>query len=264
MKMHLSSFLLLGALLGSPAFGALSLSQTDSDPASSLFVDDGLVGSGEYAAVYGNGGGSGFGGTVGASLLYMDSDGTNLYIGWDPGSALNDNAVLLLDTRAGGFTDADMSDTGDPGRNLSSNLTRDVNDVMPVLPDFSVVFGGFGTVSFELNAGSAPNHLNFVAFENDQTGTSDSLVREFTLPLATLGNPTTIDFFMAYGSDTNFMSNESLPGGSVNAGLNPGFDNADNGGGDVIWENYNQFVIPEPSASLLGTFAGLFLLRRRR
>jgi hypothetical protein len=192
----------------------------------------------------------------------MDSDNSNLYVGFDPGGDLNDNAVLFLDTRTGGYTDADMNDTADPGRNLSSNLSRDVNDVIPIGADFSVVFGSFGTVVFELNAGNTPSHLQFQIFQGDQTSNNPAIVREIALPLALLGNPGRVDFFAAYGSDTNFMSNESIPASPLNGGGNPGFDN---GGSEVTFENANRFVIPEPSTMLLG-LGCLFavMLPRRR
>jgi hypothetical protein len=235
-------------------------SQGDPNPNSTTFIDDGVIYSGEYSAVY-TGGGSGFGGTLGSGAIYMDTDGLKLYIGIAPGAAVNDNFVLHLDTRAGGFTDADMNDTGDPGRNLLTNLTRDVDDPFPILPDFGVVAGQFGEVSFELTTGS----LNFLDFQNDQTGGSATLAREFAIPLATLGNPTAVDFFATYGSDTNYMSNESIPGDTFNAGPNPGFDN--NGTfAPLVHSTYDQFLVPEPASLglLLLSASALFPRRRAR
>ncbi len=247
------------ALAANSAFAVVSSNQTDNNPAASNFVDDGIISVNEYSAVYNNGGGSGFGGTLGAGSLYMDADNTNLYLGFQPGNNLNDNVVIHLDTKAGGFTDAQMNDTADPGRNLLTNLTRDVDDPFPNSPDYGIVIGQFGEVSFELGTGS----LNFISFQNDQTGNNPALAREFAIPLAAIGNPSTVDFFVTYGSDTNFMSNESLPADAYNAGGNPGFDN--NGTNlPVAHTTSNQFNIPEPgSLALLGLSAtGLF--RRRR
>ena len=222
-------------------------------------TDDGVISPGEYSAVY-TGGGSGFGGTVGAGQLHLGTDGTTLFLGFQPGGALNDNFVMHLDTRAGGFTDAQMNDTADPGRNLLSNLTRDVDDALPILSDFGIVIGPFGQVSFELNEGNTPGHLAFVSFEGDQTGNDAGLAREFELPLATLGNPQTINFLVSYGSDTNFMSNESIPADTFNAGGNPGFDN---GGAPVVRTTFATFNVPEPAS--MGLVAiGAFLLGRRR
>ena len=68
-----------------------------------------------------------------------------------------------------------MNDTADPGRNLLTNLTRDVDDPFPVgiLPDYGIVIGNFGIVSFELTAGS----LNFIDFNGTFTGNNPSLAR---------------------------------------------------------------------------------------
>jgi hypothetical protein len=231
-------------------------SQTDPNPGATSVVDDGVINPGEYSTVY-TGGGSGFGGTVGNAQLHLDTDGVNLYVGFQPGGNLNDNFVLHLDTRPGGFTDAQMNDTTDPGRNLLSNLTRDVDDVMPVLPDFGIVIGGFGQVSFELKEGE----LGFIGFESDQNGNSSTLAREFEIPWSVIGTPTSVNFFVSYGSDTNFMSNESMPIEAFNAAGNPGFDN---GGAPVVRENYHQFNVPEPTSIALAALGAVLLSRRHR
>lgn len=252
----------LMSMVGVSTQAALVLTQVDSNPAVSGFADDGVIGMGEYSAVFANGAGSGFGGTVGASTIYMDAGSGNLNIGFDPGADLNDLAILYLDTRAGGFLDGQMNDRADGGRSGSSNLTNEVDDQFPIRPDFAVVFGNFGTVVFELNAfaagfddtpGNPSNgHLGFQIFEGDQTSNLAALVREIGIPLALLGNPTNVDFFVAYTSDSNFNSNESLPGSALNAGVNPGFANGDNGGGPVVYDNFNRFsTVPEPSTAVL-------------
>ena len=242
---------------GGSVQAALVQSSTDPNPTSSNFVDNGFISPGEYAATY-TGGGGGFGGTLGNGAIHLDADATNLYIGFQPGNFLNDNVVIHLDTRAGGFTDAAMNDTADPGRNLLTNLTRDVDDPFPILPDFGIVIGQFGEVSFELTGGS----LNFISYQGDQTGNSNTLAREFAIPLAVLGNPLAVGFFVSYGSDTNFMSNETLPPDPINAGPNPGFDNAGTFQ-PVVHSNYNQFYVPEPATLGALVLGGVALLRRR-
>lgn len=220
---------------------------------------------GEFNRYQFRGAGSGFGGTLGNGALYFQSTSSSLFVGFKPGAAVNDNVVIHLDTRAGGFTDAQMNDTADGGRNLSSNLTRDVNDVFPAeaLPDYSLVIGGFGIVLFELNAGDSPNHLNFVQFSDAFQGNDANLAREIEIPLSSLGNPSTINFFASYGSDTNFLSDETVPAEPYNGQGNPGFG----GAGDVSHENYDQFIVvaPEPGAlGLIATASFGFLRRRRR
>src|SRR6188472_1782960 len=112
------------ALFSSPAYAALVLQQGD----------------GAVPAVYANGGGGGFGGTLGNGSISMDVVGANLNIAFSPGNALNDIVALYLDTRSGGFVDADMRDHADGGRTAISELTLTQNDTFPahVLPDFGV------------------------------------------------------------------------------------------------------------------------------
>lgn len=249
------------ALVSAPAFAGLVDVQTDANPASSTWNPNGVLDAGEYATF--TGGGSGFGGPLGSGTLGFDTDGTNLYIGFDPGADLNDNVVLFLDTRPGGITDdTTLDDQADPGRNLSSNLTRDVVDNYAIGADFSVVIGGFGIVVFEL-VDDGSGQLVFNAFDGTFTGNDPTLAREISLPLASIGSPTSaVDFFAAYGSDTNFLSDEGVPAQPFSGGGNLGFDN--NGNGPVTWENYNQFRLPTPGALALCGIAGLAGLRRNR
>lgn len=243
------------------AWGALAQSSADPNPLLANVIDDGVIGPGEYAAVFANGGGTGFGGTLGNGAIHMDADATNLYIGFDPGGDLNDIVALHLSTdTSGGFTDADMNDQADGGRRAVSNLAGSADDLFPVLPEFGVAIASFGTVVFQLNAGNTPGHLGFISFEGDQTGNNNSLVREFEIPLATLGNPQTIEFFAGYVADGGFGSNESLPASTaLNSGPNVGDSTSSPGYG-----THNEFVIvPEPATVGLLTLGGLALLARR-
>jgi hypothetical protein len=229
-------------VVATPAVGALVLTQTD----------------GAVARVYNNGGGAGFGGTLGNGAISMDAVAGNLVVGFAPGNALNDIVALYLDTKSGGFVDADMRDHADGGRTVLSELTLTKNDVWPagVLPDFGVAFGNFGAVLFELNAGSTDGHLNFLQFNPSTT---------ISIPLSTLGNPLNVDFFAGYASGGGYNSNESLPfSGPLNSNGNPGFGDGQFGGllTGGTYENFDRFVtaavaVPEP-----GTFAvwGLMLV----
>ena len=224
---------LLVALISTPAYSALLLQGVE----------------GPTPANFNNGGGSGFGGTLGNGSISMDVVGTDLVVAFNAGGNLDNIVGLYLDTRSGGFVDADMDDQGDGSRRVLSNLTSTQNDVFPggVSPDFGVAFGSFGTVVFELNAGNTPNHLNFVSFTNT--------VGLATIPLATLGNPSQVDFFAAYASDSGYNSNESLPLSTpLNSAGNPGFGDGQFGGLNTggTYENFNRFVITEvPEAGTL-------------
>lgn len=255
------------ALAALPAGAQLVDTRVDTDAGGATV--NGLLDTDEYGLGNGysyTGGGAGFGGPLGNGTLFMNSDNANLYVGFDPGADLNDNVVILLDTRSGGFFDADMNDTADPGRNLSSNLTRDVNDAFPFPADYSIVIGGFGIVVFELNAGDSPSHLGFVQFDGTFTGNDPNLVREIAIPLGSLsltgGVASDVDFFAGYGSDTNFMSDETIPVQPFTGGGNPGFDNQ---GNDVNWSMFDRFTtVPEPGTLMLLVLGGGWCIMRRR
>jgi hypothetical protein len=198
--------------------------------------------------VYANGGGNGFGGTLGNGSISMDVVGTDLVIAFTPGNTLNDIVALYLDTRNGGYLDAQMSDTSDGGRTVVSELTLTKDDTYPasVIPDFGVAIGNFGSVLFELQP--APNPLTFHVFNPAPT---------ITIPLALLGNPGYIDFFAGYSSGGGYNSNESLPySNPLNSNGNPGFGDGQFGGLNTggNYENFNRFVtsaIPEPGTAFV-------------
>ncbi len=247
------------ATLAASASAGVSTTHTDGTGAGATV--NGSLSGGEYGGgsyVY-TGGGTGFGGTVGNGRLYMDSDATNLYIGFQPGADLNDLVTILLDTRSGGFTDATMNDGSDGGRRASSNLAGNADDAFDpnFLPDFSVVMASWGTVSFELTGGS----LNFLNYDGTFTGNSASQFREFAIPLATLGlsGGGNVDFIVGYIADSGYGSNESMPGGSMNAGGNIGDGTVSAG-----YPDFHRFVVPTPGALALTGVAGLVLARRRR
>lgn len=227
-----------GILFSSHAIGALAISQTD----------------GVSPAVYSNGGGTGFGGTLGGGTFTFDVNAGNLDISFTAGGALGTNIVAVyLDTRPGGFDDASMNDTADSGRNVLTNLGASGNETFPTgmtggLPDFGIAIGGFGTVFFELTGDS----LSFLAF--------DPTPGLISISLSTIGSPATIDWFAALASDSLFLSNESFPAdAALNALANPGFDTTAN------YQDFNRFVaIPEPAVAIFGSLGLLCLLRRRK
>lgn len=229
----------VAVLISTPAYAALVMQ----------------AGDGAVPVVYANGGGGGFGGTLGGGSISMDVVGTDLVIAFAPGNALNDIVGLFLDTKTGGFVDADMRDHADGGRTVISELTLTQNDTYPLrmLPDFGLAIGNFGSVLFELNAGNTDGHLNFQIFNAAPT---------ITIPLALLGNPSYVDFFAGYASGGGYNSNESLPGSAINGSGNPGFGDGQFGGLTTggTYDNFNRFftaAIPEP-----GTFCvwGLALM----
>ncbi|MGB6223084.1 hypothetical protein [Haloferula sp.] len=236
--MKIQFALVLTGLIPMSSFGALSITETD----------------GAAPTIYSNGGGADFGGALGAGSFSFDADTTagTLTVGFTPGGGLGSNIVALyLDTRPGGFGDADMSDTLDAGRNVITNLGSFGNEVFPTgmsggLPDYAIAFGSFGSVAFELTGGE----LGFLSFD---AGSS------VTVNLSDIANPTNIDWFAGLASETLFLSNESFPASAtLNASGNPGFDAIG------TYEDFNRFVVPEPSVALLGGLGILAMLRRRR
>jgi len=259
------------SLLALAGFANAGLVDTRVDTTPAGATVNGVLGAAEYGAnsyLY-RGAGSGFGGVLGSGILYFDSDATNLYIGFAQGGLLNNNVIIELDTRAGGFFDAGMSDNGDGGRRGASNLALNADDAMPFAADFAIVIGNFGIVSFELTGGGTDNSLNFVSFDGTFNNDS-SAFREFAIPLASIGSGanSNIDFFAAYISDSGYASNESIPASpALQANGNPGFGDGQFGGtnGTPGYANFDRFTtIPNPGSLALLSLAGLAGIRRRR
>ncbi len=233
----------------------LALNLIDSSINSSGVAVNGTLGAGEYAATYSNGGGAGFGGVLGGGRIGMDADASNMYFGFSPNGGLGSNiAVIYLDTKAGGFTTATMTDTSDGGRSATSKLGRDGAEVFPAgfEADYAVFFGGFGAVALELTSGTH----NFLVFNNSG---SDKEIAISRATLGLTGSSIGFNWFAAYCSDTMFNSNESMPASALNGAGNPGFS------GGATYNQWNRFeAVPEP-----GTMAALGLgvaamLRRRK
>lgn len=218
---------------------------------------------GPGAQTFANGAGSGFGGPLGSGSITMNVSGGNLNVTFSNRTSLSNGDVVavFLDTRSGGFTDAQMNDTADGGRNVLTNLTRELPDNFPIVPDFGIIFGNFGAVFFELNAGNTPGHLNFLQFDGGGTA---------TLSLATLGASTNIDWFAALAGESGYLSNETLPAQpGINANGNIGFGDGQFGGltpppSQVDFTAFNRYVIPTPGAAALMGLGALAAGRRRR
>jgi hypothetical protein len=261
----------LAALMACAGAASAGLIDTRTGTGSASVTRDGTIAANEYGP--GNsysyaGAGGGFGGTLGSSTIYMNSDASNLYIGVTLGNNINDNIVMYLNTRrSGGFTSStQMDDAADPGRARSSDPMSDPTAVVnfPIAATHSFVIGPFGAVLFELQ-GNGTQHV-FRSFDNTFTGNANNS-REFQLNLADLDNVLTpggrgfVDWFAIYTSDSGFMSNESTPlQQALNAGANPGFG----AGVTLNLENYNRFQIPTPGALALLGLGGLAAARRRR
>lgn len=227
-------------LIALSVVAAAAFSASQAQAALVLTQNDGAT-----PAVYANGGGSGFGGVLGPGSISFDAVGSNLNVSLTNGGSLNDIVVIQFDTKAGGFADAGMSDTSDGGRTAVTNPSTGGNIAFPVTPDYGLAIGNFGSVLFELTGGS----LNFLQFNAAQN---------ISIPLSSIGSPTTINWFSYYTSGTGFLSNETLPATGYNSGGNPGFS------ASLSIENHNQFVIPEPATLGALAGAGLLALRRRK
>ena len=257
-----------GVLAAGANAGLVDLRQ-DANGSTTSFTNDGLIGANEYGA--GNvqnyqGVGTGFGGVLGGNgRMYMDFDTNNLFVGFKAGNNLNDLVVMFLDTRAGGFTDAQMNDNADGGRRVTSNITLNDDDQWDpdFLPDYSVVIASWGIVTFELNAGNTDGHLIFKEFFGSSAGNDPNVAREVALSKATYNIGTGFNWMAYYISDSNYASDETMPGQSWSGSGNPGFGN----GGVRQALGYNRFeVVPEPGtmAAIGLGLAGLLARRRRK
>lgn len=258
------------ALGSSHARAGLVDTRVDTTPGGAIV--DGVLSPDEYGPgnsyTYG-GAGTGFGGTLGNGTIYFNSDATNLYLGVQVGGDLNDLIFIQFDSKAGGQTDATMDDQGDGGRRAASQQANAADDAYPAgfLADYSIVVGNFGIVTFGLNAGNTPFHLDFVDFNGTFSGNGTGF-REYSIPLASLGITDAFNFFAGYTSDSGYLSNESIPANpNLQNNGNPGFGDGQFGGtvGSPGYDSYNRFVVvPEPATLTLLAFGAISLIRRRR
>ena len=262
-KLRYLSLILIGAAC-TAAHAGLVDTINDNSPGLSGAIDGTLdadeFGAGNSQKVLGSG--TGFGGTVGNGSLYLDSSATDLKVGFTPGASINDNLVIYIDSRAGGVLDSDISDRQDGSRYSVTDPLRDGNIDFgrDFLPDFAIVIGGFGFVSFELTPGT---DITFKEFFGNPASTTGTSYREASFAKSMLGDLGDFNFVVLYASSDGYLSNESMPGGI--AGDNPGFGTA---GTSLTIPGYDRFqvqVVPEPGAwAALGLGAAAMLRRRRR
>lgn len=208
-----------------------------------------------YSANYANGGGGGFGGTLGNGSIDMDADSSALNVRFNAGAGLNDIVVVLFDTKSGGVLDSQMDDRADGGRHAVSQGMRDgvISYASGFLPDYALAIGNFGSVLFELNQGSTNGHLNFLQFN----GAQSIAINRSNLGLGA-GN-FGFNWTAYYTSGTGFMSNEVMPGpglGSNNIGFGPNSN---------VQLGFNRFeAVPEPATMTALALGAAALLRRRK
>jgi glucose/arabinose dehydrogenase/mono/diheme cytochrome c family protein len=233
--------------IGLDARSALITTRTDTSISTPSV--DGVISANEYGP--GNsysytGGGTGFGGQLGISTMYMKSDSIYLYIGFSNlGIPSDANQYLIyFHSRPGGFqpSDGEMTDVSDQGRanvtRLSTGGTERVTffDAVTNKADFALLFNnrtnGFQAL-FELK-GAGTNHA-VVPRSASALGSNQI---EFRVALSDLSmtNGSVIDFTALEISATGFLSNEGLP--DPNLAGSPGFNN----GGTTIYSNFHRFV----------------------
>lgn len=226
-------------------------------------TQDGTI---EYGAQSYTGQGTGFGGALGNGTIYMGADASGLSIGFRNGADLNDNATILFNVNGSGLTTQSLrNDNSDGGRASSTYGVANGTVKYPISVSYSLVFGSFGVVLFQLT-NSGP--INFLQFDGSSYNTGNGVKdREIKISWASLGGSAAsfIDWFAYYTSGSQYMSNEGSPlspgyGGTRDGGGNIGFGD----GSDVTIGGFNRFVVPTPGSMALLGLAGLVAGRRRR
>jgi len=238
---------------GLSAHAALITSHTDTTIGSASV--DGIISANEYGpgnAYSYTGGGSGFGGQLGGSTIYLKSDALYLYVGFSSLGVAGDanHYLVYIHTRTGGFqTDGTEMDDGiasnpsDAGRRNTSELSQDGTEYVTFFagatnrPDFTLLFNNRGSPDgfsalFELNG--AGNAHDLITHNSSGIGTGQV---EFRVALADLAitNGGTIDFTAIDISETGYLSNEGLP--NPNLSSNYGF----HAGGTLTYSNFHRF-----------------------
>ncbi len=266
----MKSAMILCAIAGMAASAQAGLvtTRTEANPAGPRAADNTLsaneYGLGNSQSYAGNGA-TGFGGTVGNGTLYMGASNTDLQVGWQPGANVNDLFAIYFNVDGGGsITSALANDLGDGARRASTRPGSNATVTYPITVQYTLVFGNFGAVLFQLTNSGPINFLSFFGSANNATA-GNAGFREVSIPYATIGGGmgSAVNFFALYTADGGYLSNESLPGTNAWSGALDGGTNIGNNAGTLTIENWNRFI-PTPGAMALLGLGGLVAGRRRR
>ncbi len=208
------------------------------------------------------GSGNGFGGTVGSGTVYMGATTSDWHIGWQPGGNVNDLFTIYFNINGGGtITSSLANDLADGGRRASTRPAANGQVGYPIPVQYTLVFGNFGAVLFEL---TTTGPINFLAFYGSAGGGGPTF-REVQIPWSMLGAApgSSVDWFGLYTSDDNYLSNEGMPNignwvGTTDGAGNPGFNS-----GLLFIDDFHRFI-PTPGAAALLGMGALMAGRRRR
>ena len=239
---------------------------------------------------YAGNGATGFGGPFGNGMLTFSSDGTTVSGTITPGNnvsattgQLYDEAVIYIDSQAGGFTDTSTFTAALTNGNIDylQQAAAGTNGTVRATLDYAAGFGADYVIALSptqaqfgaLYSITSTGGLNFLQSINlDQTGKVGPYSFNFTL--ANIGSPTSFNFSTTYINahvDANgneaYRSNEAI-GNTITDVTNPA--NTNNVGQDTGLVGFSTFaavatVVPEPStwAMLLGGVGMLVAFQRR-
>lgn len=208
--------------------------------------------------VYNGNGNLGFGGGLGNGTLEITDNGVDTITFCldlaSPLSASND-VIIYVDSKAGGYSDTgSFTDTGDAIRvgisNYDGNNPRTTIEFDSFLPDYAIgANDGFQDL-WELQNNSS--HLYLGGAGVDKTGSNYGAGDyKIALDMSLLGiSPgDTINFAVTQTSNTGFLSDELIAGGSTGfSGGNPGFGANPN---PIITGTSYTVGVPEPGTASL-------------